>query len=130
MSKDLYEEVSAGGAVDEFLQDQLVIFQALAEGRSAFPRAGGSAEDETVPTQPHADRDTGLGLESGMGELDIRDGHGQERLRKDKTQGPFGEGSTHTTTARWVTAQLLPGITWYNKGLVCEGVGMHMEKKS
>ena len=100
VSKELYEEVSTGGVVDEFLQDQLVIFQALAEGRTSFLRS----EDE------------GGGLEI--------DGKG---MRKEKTDKPFGEGSTHTTTARWVTAQLLPSIGWYNKGKVCEGVGMHME---
>lgn len=110
VSKELYDEVSTGGVVDGFLQDQLVIFQALAEGRSSFPRGVD---------------DTGS-LEGAMDKLDI-DGDG-ERLRRDKADGPFGEGSTHTTTARWVTAQLLPGVKWFNKGNVCEGVGMHMEK--
>ncbi|KAL2016116.1 hypothetical protein VTK56DRAFT_4260 [Thermocarpiscus australiensis] len=108
VSKELYEEVSTGGAVDEFLQDQLVIFQALAEGRTAFPRG----EDDSG------------GLVQAMSNLEI-DG---ENLRKDKTEKPFGEGSSHTTTARWVTAQLLPNVRWYNKGSICEGVGMHMGK--
>jgi RNA 3'-terminal phosphate cyclase (ATP) len=100
--KELYEEVSTGGVVDEFLQDQLVIFQALADGRTSFPR--GEAKD----------------LAQGMEKLEI----GDARLRKEKTDKPFGEGSTHTTTARWVTAQVLPGVGWYNKGSFCEGVGM------
>lgn len=107
VSKELYEEVSTGGAVDEYLQDQLVIFQALAEGRTSFPRS----ED--------AER-----LEQAMDKLEI-DG---ERLRKDKTSKPFGEGSTHAATARWVTAQLLPSVGWYNNGSICEGCGMNMAK--
>ncbi|KAK4239728.1 RNA 3'-terminal phosphate cyclase domain-containing protein [Achaetomium macrosporum] len=105
IARELYKEVSAGGVVDEFLQDQLVIFQALAEGRTSFPRG----EDKSS-------------LERAMEKLEI-DG---EKLRKEKTDRPIGEGSMHTTTARWVTAQLLPSVGWYNKGYVCEGVGMHM----
>ncbi|KAL2158347.1 hypothetical protein VTH06DRAFT_4395 [Thermothelomyces fergusii] len=107
VSKELYEEVSSGAVVDEFLQDQLIIFQALAEGRTSFPRA------------ENKDR-----LEQAMARLAI-DG----RMRKDKTDEPFGEGSGHTTTARWVVSQLLPAVEWYNKGLLCQGIGMHMPKK-
>lgn len=106
LCKELYEEVSMGGAVDEFLQDQLVVFQALAEGRTSFPR--GEAKD---------------GLEQAMGKLGV----GEAKMRKEKTDKPFGDGSTHTTTARWVTAELLPAVGWFNKGNVCEGVGMRME---
>ncbi|KAK0730024.1 RNA 3'-terminal phosphate cyclase-domain-containing protein [Lasiosphaeris hirsuta] len=116
VSKDLYEEVSNGGAVDEFLQDQLVIFQALAEGQTSFPHS--SSQDDTLET-----KSSGLGLEDAVESLQIED-----RLRKDKTREPFGEGSTHTTTARWVTAELLPQVTWYNKGRVCKGVGMPVGK--
>lgn len=101
VSKKLLDEVSAG-VVDEFLQDQLVIFQALSEGRTSFPRRNG-------------------GLEQAMDKLEISEG-----MHKDKTDGPFGDGSTHTTTARWVAAQLLPGVRWYNKGEVCEGAGISM----
>ncbi|KAL2198433.1 RNA 3'-terminal phosphate cyclase domain-containing protein [Corynascus similis CBS 632.67] len=107
LCKDLYEEVSSGGVVDEFLQDQLVIFQALADGRTSFPR--GETKDS---------------LEQAVAKLTIRDD-----LRKDRTDKPFGEGSDHTTTARWVVSQLLPGAEWYNGGLLCQGVGMHMPKK-
>ncbi|KAK4125255.1 EPT/RTPC-like protein [Parathielavia appendiculata] len=108
IAKELYEEVSTGGVVDEFLQDQLVIFQVLAEGRTSFPR--GEAKDS---------------LEQTMANLEIDD----KRLRKEKTDKPFGDGSTHTTTARWVTAELLPNVAWYNKGLICEGIGMQLGKK-
>ncbi|KAL2166938.1 hypothetical protein VTG60DRAFT_1935 [Thermothelomyces hinnuleus] len=107
VSKELYEEVSSGAVVDEFLQDQLIIFQALAEGRTSFPRA--------------ENKDS---LEQAVARLAI-----DNRLRKDKTDEPFGEGSGHTTTARWVVSQLLPGVEWYNRGLLCQGIGMHMPKK-
>ena len=106
VTKKLYEEVNFGGAVDEFLQDQLVIFQALAEGRTSFPRS--DAKD---------------GLEQGMAQLAM-DG----KMPKQRVNKPFGEGSTHTSTARWVASQLLPDIAWYGNGRVCEGVGLHMEK--
>jgi RNA 3'-terminal phosphate cyclase (ATP) len=107
LATELHEEVSAGGVVDEFLQDQLVIFQALAEGRTSFPRG----EDKSS-------------LERAMERLEL-DGN---KLRKEKTDGPIGEGSLHTTTARWVTAQMLPQVAWYNKGYVCEGAGVQMNK--
>ncbi|KAI4157663.1 MAG: hypothetical protein L6R39_000613, partial [Caloplaca ligustica] len=41
--KELDEEVERGGCVDEYMQDQLVVFQALAEGRCVVDR--GSKED-------------------------------------------------------------------------------------
>ena len=84
-------EIRKGGVVDEYLQDQLIVFQALAEGNSSIP---GSAEALT-----------------------------SDKERVDRTDTPFGEGSTHTTTARWVTSQLLPQTKWIDKGRVCEGVG-------
>lgn len=105
--RELCEELRRGGAVDEYLQDQLVVFQALAEGRTSFPRSGDRAVEEEL-----------AGLAIG------------ERMRRDKALEPFGEGSRHTTTARWVTAELLGGVEWYNRGRVCQGVGMRMETPS
>ncbi|KAH8662248.1 RNA 3'-terminal phosphate cyclase domain-containing protein [Xylariales sp. PMI_506] len=108
--KDLYGEVvlqrQNGTAVDEFMQDQLVVFQALAEGRTCFLRGDDSRRDGVEPEQQS---------------LEDRD---PRRLKKDKVDKPFGEGSTHTTTARWVTAELLPGVKWFNKGAICEGIGL------
>ncbi|CAP67571.1 uncharacterized protein PODANS_1_14660 [Podospora anserina S mat+] len=109
LCKELFDEVSAGGVVDEFLQDQLAIFQALAEGKTSFPRT----HDENGE------------LEQALNKLSL-----DEKLRKDKTIIPFGEGSLHAKTARWVTAELLPEVKWYNKGRICHGVGMQMEKMS
>lgn len=130
VSKDLYEEVSAGGVVDEFLQDQLVIFQALAEGRSSFPRSN-DPEDKVfgVASLAAEDKENGTAsLEKGMAKLSVEeDGEKGPQLLKDKTDKPFGDGSMHAMTARWVTAELLPGVSWYGKGKVCEGVGVHMD---
>lgn len=108
--RELTEEVHSRGAVDEYLQDQLVVFQALAEGTSSFPRSGMRLESED-------------GQKEVIAELNIG-----QRMKRDKTVEPFGEGSMHTTTARWVTAELLDGLEWYNKGRICRGVGMKMEQ--
>ncbi|KAB5562846.1 RNA 3'-terminal phosphate cyclase domain-containing protein [Coniochaeta sp. 2T2.1] len=105
--QELWEEVQGRGVVDEYLQDQLVVFQALAEGNTSFPRSG---ERE---------------LEDELADLKLND---KEKMRREKAAEPFGEGSTHTTTARWVTAELLQGVEWYSKGRVCQGAGITMEK--
>ncbi|KAL2062262.1 hypothetical protein VTL71DRAFT_6528 [Oculimacula yallundae] len=78
-------------AIDEHLQDQLVVFQALAQGRSKIARG-------VNPFSP-------------------------DEEEADRTDEPFGHGSLHTTTARWVASQLLPDVKWFNEGRVCEGVG-------
>jgi len=113
--KALYEEVETRGVVDEFMQDQLVIFQALAEGETSFPRNEQVDGVDGYALSPDTVR-------KGVEDLTIG-----ERRRKDKMHEPFGQGSTHTTTARWVAAELLPKVAWYNKGAVCEGVGTRME---
>jgi RNA 3'-terminal phosphate cyclase (ATP) len=86
---ELDAEVRKGGLIDEYLQDQLVVFQALAEGKSIIP---GSLEAIS-----------------------------SDKNRYDRTDAPFGDGSTHTTTARWVVSQLLPQVKWRGNGRVCEG---------
>lgn len=88
-------EVRKGGVVDEYLQDQLVVFQALAEGKSCIPGT--------------------------LKELN------SEGDCVDKRDWPFGEGSLHTTTARWVASQLLPTVKWIDQGRVCEGAGWKAE---
>ncbi|KAH6686909.1 RNA 3'-terminal phosphate cyclase [Plectosphaerella plurivora] len=95
--RDLYREVAAPGGTmgDEYLQDQLVIFQALAEGESAFFRH---------------DEKSAAYLED-------------ERMRKDRGDEPFGQGSMHAQTARWVASEMLPAANFFNKGTVCAGVG-------
>jgi len=41
----------------------------------------------------------------------------------EDTSVPFGDGSMHTKTARWVVSQMLPEVRWYDDGRICEGVG-------
>ncbi|KAI1077525.1 EPT/RTPC-like protein [Whalleya microplaca] len=110
--KGLFEEINVRGIVDEHLQDQLVVFQALAEGRTSFPR------DIEL-----ADIDIEGGVASDIGDLDasMKSLTLETRMKKDKTHEPFGAGSTHTTTARWVASELLPTSVWFNKGSVCDG---------
>ncbi|KAK0656771.1 RNA 3'-terminal phosphate cyclase-domain-containing protein [Cercophora newfieldiana] len=246
VSKELFAEVSSGGVIDEFLQDQLIIFQALAEGRSSFPRSGiftssdaasvlsppkkepskkggastmspkekslaaamlsprkketksgvstpmrsstptlspkkgitatvtplqespasspakahSASTDQTTTTtttteNPSPARSPGTPTENGStngnGTSHHINGNGHQnghsapgtadlenalndltigdRERRDKTHEPFGEGSTHTKTARWVASQLLPQVNWFNKGRICEGVGMVSVRK-
>ncbi|KAI4861432.1 EPT/RTPC-like protein [Hypoxylon rubiginosum] len=113
--KDLFEEISVRGVVDEYLQDQLVVFQALADGRTSFHRGAKPA-----------------GIDTDGGVADDLDGSNappdrprpERSMRKDKTDKPFGEGSTHTTTARWVASELLPTVQWFDKGSVCDGTGI------
>ncbi|KAI1392000.1 EPT/RTPC-like protein [Hypoxylon trugodes] len=113
--KDLYKEISIRGVVDEYLQDQMVVFQALAEGRTSFPRGIELIHPSTESKSPGEVGD----LEASLKDLKLGD-----RMRKDKTDDPFGEGSTHTTTVRWAAARLLPGAQWFNKGTICDGAGI------
>ena len=108
LCKELYEEVNLGGTVDEHLQDQIVCFQALAEGLSSFPRG-------EHPTEMGA-------TVAGVDSLDISN----KRMRKEKTHEPFGHGSTHTQTARWVVSELLPHVEFYNKGDSVRGIGFSL----
>lgn len=108
LCKGLYEEVSLGGVVDEHLQDQLICFQALCDGPSAFPRGDDAALDG--PLGPLID---------SMGNLQLGDG----KMRREKTLEPFGHGSKHARTARWVVGELLPGAEFYNRGDLVKGIG-------
>ena len=47
--KDLLEELAHGGSVDEFMQDQLVLFQVLAHGRAVVNY--GRNKEATLHTQ-------------------------------------------------------------------------------
>ncbi|KAL6882910.1 EPT/RTPC-like protein [Trichoderma longibrachiatum] len=117
LCRELYDEVSLGGHVDEHLQDQLVCFQALCEGHSSFPR-----DDKGV--NEAVDGGGALGsLIDAMSELHV----GEGRMRREKMGEPFGHGSTHTKTARWVVGEMVPGCEFYNKGDVVKGVGFSVE---
>ena len=70
----------------------IVIFQALAKGRSVIVDSSGNGDTE-------------------LDEI------------FDRTDEPFGNGSLHTRSAKWVVSQLLPQVKWFDKGRVCEGLG-------
>ncbi|RYP75156.1 hypothetical protein DL771_002617 [Monosporascus sp. 5C6A] len=113
---DLRAEVAdrRGGVVDGFLQDQLVIFQALAEGRTSFPRRRSSQPDEAS-----ADDEEIADLEHSVGSLGL-----EGATRRDKAHEPFGDGSLHARTARWVASELLPAVRWFDGGSICDGAGV------
>ncbi|RYP56064.1 hypothetical protein DL770_010850 [Monosporascus sp. CRB-9-2] len=112
---DLHAEVAdRRGVVDGFLQDQLVIFQALAEGRTSFPRRRSSR-----PNEASVDGDEIADLERSVGELEL-----EGVMRRDKAHEPFGDGSLHARTARWVASELLPAVRWFDGGSICDGAGV------
>lgn len=111
LSKDLEDEVNGevGGEcpVDTFLQDQLVIFQCLAEGRSCFPR---QRKDQTT-------------------EFALRNLHPDFPLKEDVTmklpiKNTGSNDTKHTHLARYAAAMMLPEAKWYNEGKVCVGAGV------
>lgn len=57
VSDDLISEIGHGGCADEYMRDQLVVFQALAEGRSEV--FGGKREDSAL-AQPSLHAKTGM----------------------------------------------------------------------
>ncbi|WYZ39466.1 hypothetical protein EsH8_III_001380 [Colletotrichum jinshuiense] len=104
---DLVKELAIpGSTTDEFLQDQLIIFQALADGRTSFPRCATAARGDVEVSRQNVP-------EFGVG----------ERMRRDRADKPFGHGSLHSQTARWVATEVLPSVEWYNNGTICNGVG-------
>src|SRR5690606_24605258 len=100
---ELKREWDRGGDVDEYLQDQLVIFQALAEGSSVIHRQSGGKMDE-----------------SSVSSANLEFYSGTE---------PLGTGSEQTTTARWVANTFLKrkGVVWSADGEQCKGVGWGKE---
>ncbi|KAM0228116.1 hypothetical protein ACHAPO_010952 [Fusarium lateritium] len=111
LCRGLYKETEVGGQVDVHLQDQMVVFQALCEGSSSFPRRDGPDESSSGA------------LIDDMGNIDI----GDDRMRKEKTHEPFGYGSLHSQTARWVASEMLPNVEFYNKGDLVKGAGISMK---
>lgn len=107
--RDLDQEVTLAGEVDEFLQDQLICFQALAEGYSSFLRLDRPMSEEYLS-----------GSSSAWNSLT----HGNEEVRKDRSDEPFGYGELHAQTARWVVAEMLPEVEFYRKGMIVKGAGV------
>ena len=66
VAKDLCRELAHGGCVDEFLQDQLVVFQALAKGRSVIEDGqGGEGSLHTKTARWVVEQVLGLTFEGG-----------------------------------------------------------------
>ncbi|CAK7228518.1 hypothetical protein SCUCBS95973_006910 [Sporothrix curviconia] len=132
---DLAAEVSQGGCGDAYLQDQVVVFQALAAGQTGFWRGSGAvqtavAKEEVVEKLEQATT-TVVELQEAVEKLHLQGVEGGEKAgteekeesTADNMAGPFGQGSMHAATARWVTAQILPAVRWSDNGTVCNGVG-------
>ncbi|KAI0487571.1 RNA 3'-terminal phosphate cyclase-domain-containing protein [Xylaria cf. heliscus] len=117
VTKRLWEQtVVYTAAVDEYLQDQLVVFQVLAEGRTTYWCRETERWDDKADSNLAKDLDE---VDQGLKDLTLG-----KTERKDKTHEPFGFGSTHTTTARWVASELIPTVQWFNNGTICEGAGI------
>ncbi|KAI0437565.1 RNA 3'-terminal phosphate cyclase-domain-containing protein [Xylaria telfairii] len=116
-TKRLWEQTTVHtAAVDEYLQDQLVVFQVLAEGRTTYWSRATERLDDEAHLDPAKEVDE---VNQRFEDLNVN-----ETLRKDRTREPFGFGSTHATTARWVASELIPTVQWFNNGTICEGAGI------
>jgi len=107
VTRDLKSEVRRGGALDEFMQDQIVVFQALAKGRSV--------------------------VHGGVWEKNV-DGKGDGNGNEDEEVGDQS-GSLHARTVRWVCDRMLTGKSTgrgvvFEPGGVCEGVGWGGERET
>jgi len=100
----LWSEVQAGGAVDSFMEDQLVVFAALAWGRTCVRSSGGSVDGGGEGG--HGDGEEGMDGEGGG-----KAGRGE--------RGP----TLHTRTARWVAAEILR-VAFDERDGAVEGVGL------
>lgn len=109
LCKDLEDEVNAevGGEcpVDQFLQDQLVIFQTLAEGSSCFPRQSKGQTPESS-------------LKNLRANPSLVQDDPTER-RENSTND-----SQHTLLARSVAQRMVPEAKFYNEGKICIGAGV------
>lgn len=107
--KRLYDEISQGGWIDGHLRDQIVCYQALSDNLSSME-----------PTNPENSNQPDR-LVQDVNDIDI-EGQ-QKRMRKEKTHEPFGKGTLHAQTARWVASKVLPGLEIYNQGDDVRGIG-------
>ncbi|KAI1323582.1 RNA 3'-terminal phosphate cyclase [Xylariaceae sp. FL0255] len=113
------QAIDRGTPFDEYLEDQLIVFQALSNAATEYP----VLEAGHLDSRDGADPDEEInGLIEGIKSIPS-----EKRMRKDKTHEPFGNGSTHTTTARWVVSELMPTIEWFNKGSICKGAGVSFD---
>jgi len=124
LSQEVLASSASAAAVDEYLQDQLVVFQALTKGRSTY----WSQESEQWQEAEVSDHSSSSTTTGDMEELQQKSPP-YSRMRKDKTDKPFGFGSMHTATARWVASELIPTVKWFNNGTACEGAGVSVQSE-
>jgi RNA 3'-terminal phosphate cyclase (ATP) len=104
----MIREIERGGAVDEFMQDQLVIFQALASGRSVVD-GGDYSHDVKKRNGKRKEKHSKVEDEDG------------EEVGNEHRDTELGSGSLHTRTVRWVCREILGTRFDGNGG--CEGGG-------
>lgn len=107
LAKDLEDESNGDCPIDTFLQDQLVIYQCLADGRSSFPRPLKNQSSEFALGNLHPDFPL------------TEDSLTTMTQRNDTTTD-----SQHTQLARYAAAMALPDAKFYNDGKVCVGAGV------
>lgn len=107
LAKDLEDESSGDCLIDTFLQDQLIIYQSLAEGRSSFPR-------------PRKDQSTDLALRNLHPGFPLT----EDSLTTMTLRNNMTSDSRHTQMARYAAAMVLADVKFYNDGKVCVGAGI------
>lgn len=106
LANGLEDESNGDCPIDSFLQDQLVIYQALAEGRSSFPRA---RKDQT--------------MEVALANLHLDAPLKEDSLSTMTLRNATTSDSQHTQLARYAAAMMLSDAKFYNDGKVCIGAG-------
>lgn len=117
----LTQELRRGGCVDEYLADQLVIWQALAEGESYVDGGSECLDDGKDATIPAPGRESNAKRKSHSWRDDTEES-------KDGNEACLGdnEGTLHTRTVRWVCEQMLENDVKFSSGGHCRGVGQNV----
>lgn len=89
VTRELVAECRKGGCVDEYAEDQIVVFQALTHGRSVVDNGRAQLRGNGNSNS------NGKGKGKGVGARGVDGG---------------GEGSLHTRTVRWVCEEMLDSI--------------------
>lgn len=113
--KDLEDEVSGERGdcpIDTYLQDQFVIFQCLAEGRTCFPRN-------------RKDQSTEFALKNLHPDFPLK----EDPLIKLPVKNASSNDSKHTHLARYAAKMMLPEARFYNDGKVCVGAAVKAGQK-
>jgi RNA 3'-terminal phosphate cyclase (ATP) len=113
VGRDLVGELKHGGCVDEWMGDQVVVWQALSQGKSVVHGGKGAVAKD----MGRGSRGNGKG-KGGRGDKG-RDNRQENKGGKEDSRG--GRLSLHAQTAQWVCSEML-GVGFDDEG-GCEGVG-------